>query len=425
MKAHRCRGPSAAARSLTLLTVLMLTACGGGSSGGGLTVTTGSNVAALIVDAGPAGTSVNLPFVTVTICVPGTSTCQSVDHVLLDSGSTGLRIIASALPAAVSGALPQSLTENLAGNPPANPMFECIQFADGYSWGSVRNADVQIADGAASNVPIHLIGDATAPAVPSDCAAGPPENTVEAFGANGVLGVNVFREDCGSACATIIVPAAYYGCPAGGSCDTTVGANTVPLGVKVSLPLQVANPIYYFATNNNGVVIELPTLSSVGQLAARGALILGIDTQSNNQLGSATFMTVDPLTGFFTTDYAGQPLPSSFIDSGSNGLFFGQATAALPDCPNNPGFYCPSPAVTLSATNHSHTGITSTVQFNVANADTLTAANPSFSAFNDVAGSNPIASSFDWGLPFFYGRRVYFGFEGRSASAGSGPFNAY
>ena len=412
-------------RVATLSALLVLAACGGGSSGGGLTITTGSNVAPVIVDAGPGGTSVNLPFVTVTICVPGTSTCHAVDHVLLDSGSTGLRIVASVLPAAVISGLPQPLTENLAGNPPANPMFECYQFADGYIWGSVRNADVQIADGAASNVPIHLIGDPNAPAVPSDCASGPPENTVEAFGANGVLGVNVFREDCGTGCSTVVVPAAYYGCPAGGSCDTTVGTNTVPLGVKISVALQVANPIYYFATNNNGVAIELPTLTSVGQLAARGSLILGIDTQSDNQLGTATFMTVDPVFGYFSTDYAGSSLPSSFIDSGSNGLFFGQATTALPACVKNPGFYCPSSAVTLSATNHSHTGVTSTVQFNVANADTLTKASPSFSAFNNVAGSNPIAASFDWGLPFFYGRRVYFGFEGRSSSAGSGPFNAY
>ncbi len=412
-------------RALALLAALALTACGGGSSGGGLTITTGTNVAAVIVDAGPGGTAVNLAFVTVTICAPGTTNCQTVDHVLLDSGSTGLRIIASVLPATLTSALPQPLTENLAGNPPSNPMYECLQFADGYTWGSVRNADVQIADGAAGNVPIHLIGDPGAPAVPSDCASGPSENTVEAFGANGVLGVNVFREDCGAACANQIVPAAYYGCPSGGSCDTTVGASTVPLGVKVSTALQVANPIYYFATNNNGVAIELPTLTSVGQQAARGSLILGIDTQSNNQLGSATFMTVDPLTGYFTTEYAGSSLPNSFIDSGSNGYFFGQPTTALPDCPKNPGFYCPSAAQTLSAINRSHTGVSSTVSFNIANADTLATANPSFSAFNNVAGSNPIASSFDWGLSFFYGRRVYFGFEGRSTSAGNGPFNAY
>ena len=61
-----------AQRALALLAALVLTACGGGSSGGGLTITTGTNVAAVIVDAGPGGTSVNLPFVTVTICAPGT-----------------------------------------------------------------------------------------------------------------------------------------------------------------------------------------------------------------------------------------------------------------------------------------------------------------------------------------------------------------
>ena len=411
----------AARCALALLALGALTDCGGGSSGTGLQVTTGTNVATVIVDAGPGGTSVNLPFVSVTVCVPGGGSCQTVDHVLLDSGSTGLRIIASALPAAMVTALPQPLTEASAGNPPPNPMFECMQFADGYSWGSVRNADVQIADGSASNVPIQLIGDPSAPAVPSDCPNGhPAENTVEAFGANGVLGINVFREDCGTSCVNL--PLGYYGCPTGGSCEPTPNS---PLGVTVSLALQVANPIYHFATNNNGVAIELPTLTSVGQLAARGALILGIDTQPNNQLGSATFLTVNPDTGVLTTESAGQTLTSAYFDSGSNALFFGQPTTALPDCHNNPGFYCPSQAVTLSATNRSYTGVTSTVQFNVANADTLTAANPSFSAFNNVAGSIASSRTFDWGAPFFYGRRVYFGFEGRTASAGSGPFNAY
>jgi hypothetical protein len=51
--------------------------------------------------------------------------------------------------------------------------------------------------------------------------------------------------------------------------------------------------------------------------------------------------------------------------------------------------------------------------------------NTTFIAFNNLAGSNPLTSSFDWGMPFFYGRTVFFAFEGRSTPSGLGPFLAY
>ena len=38
---------------------------------------------------------VNGLFTSVTICVPGTSSCQTLDGVLVDSGSSGLRLLAS------------------------------------------------------------------------------------------------------------------------------------------------------------------------------------------------------------------------------------------------------------------------------------------------------------------------------------------
>ena len=388
---------------LAMTLTVLVSACGGGSGGGTLTPATGTNVAPVIVDAGPGGTAVNLPFVTVTVCAPGTTSCQTLDHILLDTGSSGLRIIATAL---TGPTLPQASTA--AGD----PLYECMQFADGYSWGSVRTADVKVADGAAMSLPVQLIGDPAAPTVPADCPNGaPPENTVEAFGANGVLGVAIFAEDCGSACVTGS-NLGYYGCPASGC-----------VGSVLALAAQVQNPVYRFATNNNGVAIELPAIDSAGQLSTRGSLILGIDTQTNNQLGSAAVLTVDALTGAFSTTYQGTPLGFSFIDSGSNGYFFTDATLTI--CTKNAGFYCPATRLSLSATNMGANGTSSTVSFDVANADALTSANSSFSALPNVAGTNPLAHSFDWGLPFFYGRRVYVGFEGRSATAATGPFVAY
>ena len=61
----------------------------------------GANVAALTVDAGPVPaqqTDANLAFVSLTICVPGTTTCQTVDHIQVDTGSAGLRILQGVIP---------------------------------------------------------------------------------------------------------------------------------------------------------------------------------------------------------------------------------------------------------------------------------------------------------------------------------------
>src|ERR1700681_941671 len=97
----RRRGPLAGARGSVLALSFYLTACGGGGSGssGGSTppvVPTINNVQPVVVDSGPSlngqpiGANDEL-FTTITICIPGTSTCQSIDHVLVDTGSSGLR----------------------------------------------------------------------------------------------------------------------------------------------------------------------------------------------------------------------------------------------------------------------------------------------------------------------------------------------
>src|SRR4051812_13285917 len=55
----------------------------------------GSNVLPVEID-DQCG-AMNRPCASVTICVPGTNDCQTIDHLLIDTGSFGLRVYDSVL----------------------------------------------------------------------------------------------------------------------------------------------------------------------------------------------------------------------------------------------------------------------------------------------------------------------------------------
>ena len=361
------------------------------------------NVQSIVVNTGPANNYFNGAFTSVTICVPGQSTaCQTIDGVLVDTGSTGLRVLSSVLTLALP---PQAATSG-------GSVVECAQFLDGFTWGPVQTADVKLAGEQASSVPVQVIGEAAFPNIPADCtSSGTAEDTLDSLGANGILGIGLFLQDCGPSCAFVgsANPGMYYACSVSG-CQPTAQ----------SLARQVQNPVALFQADNNGVVIQLPSVPIGGALSVTGTLVFGIGTQANNALGPAQVLTVDA-NGNITTVFGGQSYPSSFIDSGSNGIFFlDSATTGLPLCPDISDFYCPATLQALSATNRGANGATSAVTFRVGNADTLSA---TFSAFSEVAGPNP--GNFDWGLGFFFGRSVYTAIEGRSTPGGQGPYFAY
>ena len=402
---------------------LLLAACGGGGGGASTSASSAStstqtaptttpaaqvlaaNVAAVTVDSGVTGVP-NMPFVSVTVCAPGSTQCQTINHVLVDTGSWGLRLFASQLPASV--ALPQEQDAL------ANPLAECMQFFDGYTWGSVRIADVQIGGEKAASLPIQVI-DPNYSAVPSDCSSvGASRNTPTALAANGVLGIGVFKHDCGYNCVQQAVPATYYGCQ-GTTCTS----------LALVEALQVANPIPYFSTDNNGSVLMLPTAASSGAASLAGQLVFGIGTETNNGLGSAQVIGVNPNNGTFSTVQNGTTYTNSIMDSGSTGLFF--QTTGLPVCasPNN-AYYCPASTEQLSAVIEGVNGINSAVSFDVGNATALTQTSSGDAVMPLLAGPAFVTSAiFDWGLPFFYGRSVYAAVEQQSTPGGTGPYIAY
>jgi hypothetical protein len=386
---------------VSVATVLGLAACGGGGSsdlsgggGGGTTPPAGNNVATLTVDAGPDQNSVNTPFVSVTVCSPGSTTnCTTVDHIEVDTGSYGLRIIASALPS--SFALPYETDSN------NNTIVECTVFADGISWGPVETADIQIAGEAASSVPVQIIGSSSFTTPPADCSSrGMTEDSVETFGANGILGVGAFVQDDGF----------YYTCPSG-TCAP----------IEPSLNEEVSNPVAFFATDNNGVVVVLPNVPAAGSTTLTGSLIFGIGTESNNALGSAMIYTLDPDTGNLSITFNNSTFSESFIDSGSNANYF--VDSSIPTCTS--GFFCPSGTLSLSATVTGINNASTAVSFDVANADDLFNGNTSGVAFNNLAAPESDTDSFDFGLPFFLGRSVYTAIADQSTPGGNGPYIAF
>ncbi len=404
-----------------LITVGTVSQVGGRVAGGAATCSAPArNVLPMVVDQGPTAlkitgvTATNEPFVSVTVCVPGSATaCQTIDHVLVDTGSVGLRVIASALPNNVLGALPQELGSGGYG------LSECVQFASNASWGSVRLADVQLAGETAGSIPIQIIGDPAVPPVPSACSNGTVvEDTVASFGANGVLGVQPFLQDCGISCVLTAEQGywMYWICP-GGACQTA------PVGTSQQLP----NPVAMLAQDNNGVVLTLPSVPGGMALSVTGTLTLGIATAADNALGRATVYDLDPNTGNFTTLFNGQYYTDgAFVDSGSNALYF--ADGYLTPCSSTgsaSGFYCPSGTVALSAYNQGYSnGNSGTVAFSVANAEALFTTAPADAAFSQLAGS-PIPGYFDWGLPFFFGNSVFLAFDQSYTAAGPGPYVAY
>ena len=181
------------------------------------------------------------------------------------------------------------------------------------------------------------------------------------------------------------------------------------------------NPVAGFATNNNGVLLELPATSDSGALRVTGRLIFGVDTQDNNRLASANVVPINNF-GYFTTTYKGVAMPDSFFDSGSNGLFFNDAS--LPRCSGSASdFYCPASTTALSAALPLSDGSSATVNFSIANLEALVVTG-NF-AYSNLGGGGTSDSSFDWGLPFYFGRRVFTVMMGATAGGRSGPFHAY
>jgi hypothetical protein len=441
---------------VALLAMLSLASCGGddsslssGSSSPTTTLTATPtptptptptavvNTTPVTLDAGPAALGVgtngyaafNEPYVTITICAPGSTTnCQTIDHIILDTGSVGLRLIQPVLNASLLAALP---TES---DTSGNAVGECYQYVNSYAFGSVRTADFSIAGEKVSAMPLQMIADTGQFAsVPATCSAGGGSAiaTVQDFGANGIIGVGTTTTDCGSFCTVSggSSGAIYYDCPTSG-CSTVITREA-----NATAPFQqLPNPVAAFASDNNGTIITLPAVAQRGVPTLTGSVTFGIGTQSNNTLAASVVLPVTTSTsrlgaGLLTATYNGKALTQSFLDTGSNEYFFIDTALAPCTATDLIAFYCPTAPVTLSPTLTGTNGATASGAFtlysplnvaNTSNAAPGLGINPTL-----VTPPLPFANSFDFGIPFFFGKTVYTSIEGRTAGSTQGPYVAF
>jgi hypothetical protein len=402
------------------LVLVLLSACVGGNgktSAGAAGPPPVLNSISLTVDAGPAAGSgaINHSYVTVKVCPHGSSHCADIDHVLLDTGSWGLRLVGSVLAA-------NSLLLSAETDSSNRTIEECVQFGGGQTWGPVGLADVAMAGETATNLPVQVMDDTGASAPPpANCGAnGTLLNAVSGFSANGVLGVGVFVQDCGAACVNATTPLPiYYGCTSG-----PAGACTAE---NVALDAQVTNPVALFARDNNGIIVNLPNLQNAnGDASVQGTLIFGLNTQADNALPTTalTVLGTDAKGEFTATFNGGTSLLPAWIDSGADAYDFDDPS--IPPCPGPEfvGYYCPTtPPLPLFAVN---TGVgansaSSTVQFALEDPRSFVSGAV---AFIDLGGGGG-STNFVWGMPYFYGRPIYVGLEGRAAGTYTGPYFAY
>ena len=357
----------------------------------------GPNVVPVTVGNCGAGTYANEPCISVGVCAPGTNNCQIIPNILVDTGSFGLRVFRGLVQVPL---IPVT-------DPNSNAIAECVSYAGNTAdWGPVQLADITLGQTLASSVPIQLI-DVSFGQVPQSCQN--PDVSPQSAGFNGILGIGILQSDCGATCANSANNNSYFACSSQMGCQ----------GTAVPLESQVANPLFSMAGVNNGFILTFPSVSGVGQATLSGSLILGIGTQSNNTPPGPVSVLATDAYGDMVTLMQGATLPGSSFDSGTNGYFF---PSSLPPCPGSTGLYCPSGPLTVTATNSAiGSGVTAPVTFVIQNAQQQLATG--FGVLPGFAGTN--SQGFLWGLPFFYGRTLYFGLQNQPSTLGVGPYFAF
>jgi hypothetical protein len=136
------------------------------------------------------------------------------------------------------------------------------------------------------------------------------------------------------------------------------------------LNVQATNPVSNFATDNNGVIVQLPAVPAGGMTSTTaGPLVFGIGPQNNNGLGTAAVYITDPTHNTFSAQYKGTTYSYVFIESGSNALYLDDTS--ITQCSGRSSFFCPAAALSLSAVVQGLNGASAALGLQIGNADAL------------------------------------------------------
>ena len=330
--------------------------------------------------------AVNEPVVTLTICVPNSTNCENVSNILVDLGSTGLRLSHTL---AISSSLPQE-SEN------GGLITECYGFVSGYNYGPVVTAAVTLGNQSVT-VPVQISNSSLS--APSSCTTSSTGNISSApFEPyiNGILGLLFPQDDS--------LDGQYY---EGGSGPTTISSS-----------LEVQNPVFLLPTSeNNGVLLSgFPTVSTTQ--GASASTVSGLLTFGTGTASGLTSLTTNR-SATITASYNGKSSLTAFFDTGSNGWFIDNPN--IPTCTSSSlqGFFCGTATNQSAILTGTTTGSSVTLNFSIENAQTL------FNTGNQVFSSlgGPMSGFFDAGFPaFLYGYTIGVGWGSDVNNTGKGYF---
>lgn len=385
-----------------VLIAAALAGCGGGG-GSGSSATSGgaenpaavvpaSNTLELTVERGFDNGSTwypNQPFVSIQVCQPDLSKCVTIDKVLVDTGSFGLRIFDTAL----AGITPTGVTHQ------GGELRQCAGFGSGYTLGRIVRIGLKMAGTQARDLPIQLI-DSSAGTAPSGCAAmGSAQFTnKEQVGGNAILGIGPLGSDASSS-----LRVRYF----------TQVANQTNLLATVPENIAVPNPVTRLDQHNNGLVLQFPPVGLAGETTLKGTMTLGLNTANNNATSGVKFFGVSDAARLRIT-LAGRSY-NGLIDSGSNYYHF--PSRYMAPCEGTI-FFCPSKPETVPITIQSWdlaSSLTSELLIDDYRNYNGMAAQPG------LAGYDSGATELVLGLPYFYGRKVYVAIQGKGTASVPAP----
>ena len=337
--------------------------------------------------------NINLPTVSARICLRDVlERCFTVRKLLLDTGSSGLRIFPSAIPPGVapSTVLPQTANRT--------SLWECLPFGTAHLWGRVVPADVTLGTGRAiRDLPVQF-AEKSSFAPPPPCGRGTEGESPSISDIDGILGVSPVRFDGGI----------YFKCSDHGCRPDAPSPREA-----------IVNPVMRDEKDNNGIVLRFPEIPKNGRGPIIGELLLGVGTARDNRLPQGVrFFSMDG-NGFFRAKTGrSSRLFYGRLDTGTTALVL--PDQKIPACsPPLSHLACPDRETFVSVFIPDTRGRQRRFPILVGNAETRLREHRSVAG--DILYFSPETSSppFILGMPFFFGKNLFILYPPASSNKGS------